>query len=521
MKNSVEAALAGHWIGTLEIAGEPVYCEVSLSVEAGALRGTMDLPFTPEMDLEVAAVHLEEDRVRFSVERPVGYWSFDGYLTTGQIQGTITHHEGHGTFQLAAVADQDPAFYGIYNGSYELAPDRVISIAAYRGEMSCQYPVCVDLVSGRLRALFPQGADLFVAGSAFLIPLPAEVAIEFRRTDDGQVDGLHWQETNHPALWAPRIAFRQEAVHFSNGAVTLAGTLTWPLTAGPHPAVVLIHGSGPQTRDHAVLRWIGDFFALNGVAVLAYDKRGVGDSTGDWNEATLEDLAEDALASVAYLQSLSGICPEKVGLWGISQGGWIAPLAAARSRNVAFLILVSGPGVSVAQQDVDRIELTLSTSGFSAHEVQAATNHQRMFFDALNGNVSWERLAASTQQAQEARWAEYVSLPTKERFDQRAPFLRRFFGYDPTPDLERVTCPVLALFGGRDIIVPPQRNVAQVEQALQRGGNADYTIRVFPTGDHVLAATTTGAMQEIPFQQALVPGYLDTVHSWLIARLRC
>ncbi len=520
MGEALEAALAGHWIGTLEIAGEPVYCEISLSVEAGALQGTMDLPFAPEMDLEVAAVHLDEDRVRFSVERPVGYWSFDGYLTTGQIQGTVTHPQGQGPFQLAAVANQDPAFYGIYNGSYQLAPDRVLSIAAYRGEMGCHYPVCVDFASGCLRALFPQGSDRFVAGSAFLIPFPAEVTIEFERTDDGQVAGLHWQEAGHPAQWAPRIPYRQEAVHFSNGAVTLAGTLTWPLTVGPHPALVLIHGSGPQTRDHAVLQWIGDFFALNGVAVLAYDKRGVGDSTGDWNEASLEDLAEDALAGVAHLQSLSGIRPEKVGLWGISQGGWIAPLAAARSPNVAFLILVSGPGVSVAQQDVDRIELTLSTSGFSAHEVQAATNHQRLFFDALKGNVSWEQLAASTQKAQEARWADHVALPTKERFDQRAPFLRRFFGYDPAPDLERVACPVLALFGGRDIIVPPERNVARMEQALQRGGNTDYTIRVFPAGDHVLAATPTGAMQEIPFQQALVPGYLDTVRSWLIDRFR-
>ena len=508
--------LAGHWIGAHEIDNEPVYCEVNWSVEAGARRGRMALGFGADTDLEVTDVRVEDGRAHFTVEQPSGRWLYSGVLDAGRLQGDVCHPQGRGTFRLMAVADQDPASYDAYNGSYQLSPERVISIAAYRGEMGCSYPVCVDFASGSLRALFPLGSDRFAAGAALMYPLPTEVIVEFVRDAGHQVTGLRWQEPGQESRWAPRIALRQEAVQICRGAVTLAGTITYPLGPPLYPALVLVHGSGPQPRDHAVLKWIADWFALQGVAVLAYDKRGVGESTGDWTEASLEDLAGDALAAVAYLQERPDIRSDAVGLWGISQGGWVAPLAAARSHDVAFIILVSGPGVSVAQQDVDRVKGTLRADGFSAGEARAAAAHQRLFYDVVAGNASWDEFEASMERAREARWAGYVALPAKERFDLRVNFLRPFFGYDPRPDLERVTCPVLAFFGGRDIIVPPERNVEPMRQALRRAGNADHTILVFPDGDHVLTATKTGAPGEIPFNSVLVPGYLDALRQWLV-----
>jgi pimeloyl-ACP methyl ester carboxylesterase len=527
VERSPEAILSGHWVGTVEIAGAPsalggattsAYCEINWTTVNNTLHGTLDLPFAEESNLPVVGLRVEASRVRFTVERPAGPWSFDGTLDAGTLQGTVTSTEGQGPCLLAAVADREPASYDAYNGSYRLAPDRVVCVAAYRGEMGCPYPVCTDFATGRVRALFPRGPDHFVIGPAFLAPLPAEATAEFTRGEDGQVVGLRWQEAGRPAVEAARILLRREAVRFAHEEVTLAGTITWPMTAGPHPAVVLIHGSGPQPRDHAVLRWIADFFALNGIAVLGYDKRGVGESTGNWNDAGMEDLAGDALAAIALLHGRPQVRPDQVGLWGISQGGWIAPLAAAGSPDVAFIILVSGAGVSVVQQDVDRIELTLRTSGYTEDEVRSAVAHQRLFYDAVKGKASWDQLENSVEQARAARWASYVALPTKERFERRAPIVRRFFGYDPAADWTHVRCPVLALFGGRDIIVPPERNVAPLEAALRRGGHTDHTLVIFPEGNHVLAATQTGAMHEIPFDRALVPGYLDTMREWLQAR---
>jgi pimeloyl-ACP methyl ester carboxylesterase len=509
-------SLTGHWIGLCDVDGEPVYCEMNWPVDDEVQRGTLTLSFGAGTELEINGVRVENGRAHFAVDHPSGCWLFDGALAAGQLQGAVSSPQGQGTFRLMAVTDQDPDAYDAYNGSYWLAPDRAIGIAAYRGEMGCPYPVCVDFGGGSLRALFPLGADRFVAGPSFMVPLPPEITFEFGRDASGQVTGLHWQEAGQAGRWAPRIALRQEAVRFGHGAATLAGTITFPLADPPHPALVLVHGSGPQPRDHAVLKWIADWFALQGVAVLAYDKRGVGESTGDWTEASLEDLAGDALAAVAYFQSRPEIRADAVGLWGISQGGWIAPLAAARSRDVAFIILVSGPGVSVAQQDVDRVEGTMRLDGFTEAEAKAAAAHQRLFYDLVAASARWEEFEASMQWARQARWAGYVALPSKERFDLRVGVLRPFFGYDPVPDLERVTCPVLALFGGRDAIVPPERNVAPMEQALRRGGNGDHTILVFPAGDHVLTATQSGAFGEVPFAKALVLGYLDALREWLV-----
>jgi pimeloyl-ACP methyl ester carboxylesterase len=520
-----EGSLAGPWLGSFEIDGRATYASLTLSTQDGQLQGTMELPFEGETGIDVTDLQVKGRAVRFEVARPDGAWSFVGKRgsgrASGRLEGEVTQTGRTGRFRFAAVAGPDGASYDSYVGTYRIPPDRVISVAPYRGEMGCSYPVAVDFSNGRIRALFPQGEDRFMAGPSLLVPLPVEATVEFERDGNGQVSGLSWRESGGPAWTASRIAYPHEAVRFKNGEVVLAGTLTFPAAEGPHPAVILIHGSGPQPRDHAVLKWIADYFVLNGLAVLAYDKRGVGESTGSWNDATIEDLAKDALAGLAYLKSRPEIQPEKIGLWGISQGGWISTLAAARSSDVAFIIIVSGAGVSITQQDVDRIELTLRMAGFPESEVQAAVAYQRLFYDALDGKAGWEELEASMERSRQAPWAGYVTRPaSKERFVLRAPIVRRFFAYDPASDLERVSCPVLALFGGRDIIVPPDRNIAPMEQGLKRGGNADYTIKVFPTGDHVLQETPTGAMRDGPFLKELVPGYLETMRAWLEAKLR-
>src|SRR5579862_2847540 len=143
-----------------------------------------------------------------------------------------------------------------------------------------------------------------------------------------------------------KTVVHQEAVEFRSGEATLAGTLFMPGTPGRHPAVVLYHGSGPQPRDSARAEW----FARCGVAALAYDKRGVGQSTGDFRRVPFPDLVEDGLAGVAFLKARGDIDGRHIGVWGLSQGGWLGPLAAARSRDVAFVIAVSGPGVTPGEQ---------------------------------------------------------------------------------------------------------------------------------------------------------------------------
>src|SRR5262249_35756791 len=151
---------------------------------------------------------------------------------------------------------------------------------------------------------------------------------------------------------------RTDLVQFSNGDVRLEGTLISPATSEKHPAIILVHGSGAENREY-ILPW-ARFLIRHGVAVLGYDKRGVGGSTGDWNTASFDDLAGDAVAAVAYLKTRSDVDSAAIGVLGVSQAGWIMPIAAVRSPTIAFLISVSGAAVSPEETSLDnaRNEMT-------------------------------------------------------------------------------------------------------------------------------------------------------------------
>jgi dienelactone hydrolase len=154
---------------------------------------------------------------------------------------------------------------------------------------------------------------------------------------------------NGPSVVQPLTepgAAAEEAVSFRSGTVTLAGTIVRPAAATRSPAVVLFHGSGPQRRDLTTARW----FAEQGILALAYDKRGVGESTGDYRPVPFTDLCDDGLAAIELLKRRSDVDANRIGVWGLSQGGWLGPLAASRSPDVKFVIAVSGPGVSPGEQ---------------------------------------------------------------------------------------------------------------------------------------------------------------------------
>src|SRR5271154_2961225 len=192
----------------------------------------------------------------------------------------------------------------------------------------------------------------------------------------------------HPAstLPSPQNA-SEEAIRFTNGDIPLAGTLILPAGAQPHPAVVLFHGSGPQERDLFTARW----FAAQGVAALAYDKRGVGESTGNFRKVPFMDICDDGLAGIAYLKSRKEIDPKRIGVWGLSQGGWLGPLAALRSADVAFVIAVSGPGVSPGEQMIVYYANELRAQGLPEGEIQQAGVLRREIYNYLFIGTGYEK----------------------------------------------------------------------------------------------------------------------------------
>ena len=309
---------------------------------------------------------------------------------------------------------------------------------------------------------------------------------------------------------APALPYREEEVRFHSRGVTLAGTLRLPLTSGPQAAVFLLQGSGNADREAE--SFYADYFARHGLATLVYDKRGTGRSGGDYRESSFDDYAADALSGIHYLQSRPDIDPKRVGLSGRSHGGIVVPLAASLSKDVAFIINVSGTGVPPYQQVTYQAETEMRRDGFSEAEIAEAIAYMNLKWQvARAGGEGWERLGVATRAARGKKWADRVQLADKP--DDIVPSWKREMGYDPMPVLEKVTQPVLALFGELDTSTPVAATTSNYQTALSRGGNKDYSIKVFPGADHALLVwPKPGDQVHWP---VLAPGYLEAMTTWI------
>jgi pimeloyl-ACP methyl ester carboxylesterase len=314
----------------------------------------------------------------------------------------------------------------------------------------------------------------------------------------------------------------EEAVRFTNGDITLAGTLLHPAGAGQHPAVVLFHGSGAQSRDLFTARW----FVAQGFAALAYDKRGVGESTGNFRAVPFMDICDDGLAGLAYLKSRKEIDAKHIGVWGLSQGGWLGPLAASRSADVAFVIAVSGPGVSPGEQMLVYYANELRAQGASEGDVEEATRLRRDVWHYLSSGEGYALAKREFDAAPAKRWYKQVksqhddlfgSLPTPAEVNKPDnPSLRWFkreMNYDPVPTLRALRVPALFLFGGEDRMIPVEKSVAVIRKVLAESGNRDITVHVFPHADHVMFVTAGEGAGDVD------PEYFSTMRAWLAAHV--
>jgi pimeloyl-ACP methyl ester carboxylesterase len=327
---------------------------------------------------------------------------------------------------------------------------------------------------------------------------------------------LHLKRAPRPDRALPRAA----PLAFENGGARLEGTLVLPEGPGPHPAIVIVHGSGAQSRASGFYRGWGAFFARRGVAALIYDKRGVGASSGDFSLATFEVLAGDVRAAVRALRGRPDVDARRIGLFGISQGGWIAPLAAARGAEVAFLILDVGPAVSVRDQELHRVEYTMKADEAAAADIDQALLYVRDVFDAAYGAASPEALFARAESVRAQPWAKYIDVAAVA--EDLAGW--RHSRYDPAPVLSRTRLPLLALFGENDVLVPPAENAEPMRRLLERAGNTDVTIHVIPGATHDME--TFGRLHggEWKWPEGYwvwarrAPGFEATISAWLRAR---
>ncbi len=331
--------------------------------------------------------------------------------------------------------------------------------------------------------------------------------------------------------------YNEEEVTFYNDKVKIAGTLSYPKGKGPFPAVILISGSGQQDRDEdiagfKVFALLANYLSNTGFAVLRYDDRGIGGSdTGDIENATTRTFADDAYAAFQYLKKRKEINPNKIGFLGHSEGGAIGTMLAAEHKDVAFLILMSGPGIIGEQVILSQLEAIIKSSGSTEEEIAHTLETQKSVMQAVKTGIGWNEVKeiilndlkkSIDELPEEAR--KQLNISEKE-LEKRADmqlkaaqtkWYKFFIQYDPAKDLEKVECPVLAMFGEKDLQVVPDLNKKAIENALKKSGNKNFQIELFKDANHLFQKANTGLMDEYALlDKNFVDGFLEYVIAWL------
>lgn len=513
MSREVEAKLDGNWVGGFDQSG--TWTPIAMTVQTFAGRTTGTLAVGGQDARPLIEVRATGSHVHFKPVEAPGHLVFDGEVVSNTLIGDVQGDTWQAVFRLLRVVSCEPRLPEGLIGTYQLEPNRPVFVGNLLGSFR---PTIYDFGTGAIRAIFPVAPDTWVAGPSLLVPAPIQTTLAFGDAGDGQVTSLNWQRQHGPRLCAPKIELRQEEASFANGEVLLAGTLLLPRGTGRHPAVVLIHGSGPQTRACVGL-W-AHWFARHGIAALSYDKRlaPAGATTGAaLGSATFGNLAADALAGLHYLQSHPAINPRQVGLLGASQGGWVGPMGAAQSDDVAFLIIQAAPAVSVAQQNVQNLAYSLRADGFGEEEIRAAVAYMEQLNAFFRTGKDWEALAVAAEQTRDDAWFRYIGPVPDRPLAPRPP--SSDLDRDPVRVLEQVGCPVLALYGVRDTVVPLVENRALLERGLRGGRCPDYTVAVFPGADHLMIDRDTGAGGAFPYATRFVTDYFATMRDWLHQRI--
>lgn len=326
------------------------------------------------------------------------------------------------------------------------------------------------------------------------------------------------------AINAGPAAYVQRDVHFKSVADhnQLAGTLSVPNGEGPFPAVVLISGTGHNTRDedvwgHKVFLVLADAPNRKGAAVLRYDKRGVGGSSGDYDAATTADFTSDAQAAVDWLKTQPRIDASRVGVLGHSEGGIIAPAVAAPDKNVAFVVMIAGPCIRGDRLFVLQSAMTAKAYGAPDDYIARRKVFDQELYSAIvsapSESAALDRAKSKVAQGVGDKLVDANEAETLPRDDTR-PWERHFLAYDPAPTLAQVTVPTLVLNGSLDVQVPAKENLAAAREALKNNSNA--TLMELPGMNHLLQEAKTGAPSEYnDIEETMSPTALKIITDWL------
>ncbi len=481
---------------------------VSATSPAGAPLAEVDSPNGTRGPEPLAWAASEAGEYRLRVASP------DSAAAAGEVDVRVEYVLDADQYRRWAIVPLEQARLDGLEGVYELGPKRTLYVGMHDdlGGVLTWY----DTGTRRLGVLHAHSDSQLHSAATVLGDFPVATEFEFRRAADGRADSVTMRPVGGAALAGRRVGPRvPETVTFASGALTLHGRLTLPVGPGPHPGLVLVQGSGPATRRLAPFE---QYFAHLGFAVLAFDKRGAGESQGDWRTASFDDLAADVTAAVDYLRGRPEVDGARVGLWGVSQGGWVGTLAALRSPAVRFVVMHAGSGVTVWENVAHEDASGMRDAGLSAAEVaEGQAWAAKLYRMASDGAPYAEVMRAAAA----ARGKPYADLVWLARLPESSPWWewwRKNGHVDPAANVARLKCPTLWFLGDRDSQVPLAESEQRLRAAFAAGGNADGRVVVLVRAGHPFLDCETGLRGELPQLSTFVPGYFDVMGPWLRER---
>jgi len=343
---------------------------------------------------------------------------------------------------------------------------------------------------------------------------------------------------NRPQEPKPPYPYLEKEVIVKNdiAKIELAGTLTIPDKGGPFPTVILITGSGPQDRNeelmgHKPFLVLADYLTRKGIAVLRCDDRGMGKSTGKFSTATTLDFATDVSAAIDFLKTRKEIDTTRIGLAGHSEGGLIAPIVASERKDVAFIILLAGPGLTGEKILLMQSAIFNKNAGLNEKELSDDNLLRTKIYNAILKNPDNDKAAIKVKDLiHSAKKKNPGGKGLLQLDDNQADlfiqqctttWFRTFLVLDPVDYLSKVHCPLLALNGSLDVQVPAKENLEAIEKALIFGGNSGYSIEEIPGANHLFQQAKTGNIDEYgKIEQTMSPEVLEKIASWIMKTVK-
>lgn len=547
-----QEAWTGDWHGALALPdGQQLRLIVTIAAAPGGLSGQLEsVDQAPGQKIPMASLAIADGRLTFAM--PAIRVVYEGRWDAARslFAGTFTQSGAPLPLDLARGAGTAQPIVSGLDGRWETRIERngvrlrLILRVATNALGTIALLDSPDMMANGLAV-----TGLAREGQAVRFAVPAgESSFQGMLSEAGAEISGRWSRAGYPdaevifarrdaAAAAPRrpqeprppFPYRSEEVRIPNPrapGVTLAGTLTLPPGAGPFAAAILISGSGAQDRDeslmgHKPFAVLADHLTKAGIAVLRYDDRGTGQSTGSFQGATSADFATDAAAVFGYLRTRPEIARDAIGYIGHSEGGMVGPLAAPDSPGLAYMVLLAGPGERTRDVLEAQRRAIGQTMGMSAAELdQAGALNARLIEIAAGDLPHAEAEAAMRAAMSDAALAGSGITPAqRDMMTGRVldPWFRWFLRYDPAPALRALRMPVLALNGSLDRQVLPAANLAGIRAAT--AGNRDVTVTELPGLNHLFQTARTGGLGEYAeIEETMAPVVLRTVADWIRAR---